>query len=245
MKRINILYSSADETPEKILNVEGPPLKADLSALEKFYTRRGLKEKIGLDEFLNYWENEAAEKLLRPAARVVFMPTADAEEKFGAGIVKTNDSVAKAAMMVWTIGPGLEKEAGLLSSDKENTITGFLLDIAGSIALHAMHDQLIRWLKDECACRDKLYINGEFYPGMGSLSKDLLENISKTGDTEKLIGVSAPGGAFFRPGKTQCSLIALGSADNETTTTARACEPCRGRKCLYYQLGGCHMQNMI
>lgn len=245
MKRINILYSSADETPEKILNVEGPPLKADLSALEKFYTRRGLKEKIGLDEFLNYWENEAAEKLLRPAARVVFMPAADAEEKFGDGVVKTNDSVAKAAMMVWTIGPELEKEAGRLSSDKENTITGFLLDIAGSIALHAMHGQLIRWLKDECARRDKLYINGEFYPGMGSLSKDLLENISKTGDTERLLGVSAPGGAFFRPGKTQCSFIALGSADNETAITARPCTPCSGRKCLYYQLGGCHMQNMI
>ena len=144
-------------------------------------------------------------------------------------------------MAVWTIGAELEKEASEMMSSLGNLMTGFLLDVAGSIALYNMHAELTAWIKENIAVPDNKFINGEFYPGMGSIKQDLMERVVTLGETERMIGVSASGNSLLRPRKSQCSFTALGSSEHEIEVKMEPCRPCTGKKCLYYQLGGCHM----
>ena len=112
---------------------------------------------------------------------------------------------------------------------------------AGSIALYSMHAELILWIRQNDAAPNDKFINGEFYPGMGGMRQDLMENVVTLGETERLIGVSASGNSLLRPRKSQCSFLALGASEHEAEVKMEPCKPCNGKRCLYYQLGGCHM----
>ena len=72
----------------------------NLAALERFYAQMGDKHKRNFDKFAAYWEAEGFEKLFNPAARVVTMPVAVAEENFGAELLRVNDSVSEVVMIV-------------------------------------------------------------------------------------------------------------------------------------------------
>ena len=206
-KKIKIFYSEYGAGLSHVEERESEPVGVNLSALEKFYDEMGERHKKQFDKFAEYWEREGFEKLFNPAARVVTMPVAVAEENFGAELLRVNDSVSEVVMTVWTTGPELE-----------------------------------RWVKENPAAKLGKFVNGEFYPGMGSMRQDLMEKVVTLGETEKIIGVGASGLSLLRPRKSQCSFVALGSAEHEAVFKSEPCKPCAGKKCLYYQLGGCHMQ---
>ncbi len=241
-KKIKIFYSEKGAGPSHIQERESEPVGVNLSALEKFYAAMGERHKKQFDKFAAYWEAEGFEKLFAPAACVVRMPIAAAEKRFGADLLRVNDSVSDAVMMVWTIGPALERTCSEMMNAAGSLMTGFLLDVVGSIALYGMHAALNEWVKANLAAEFKKFVNGEFYPGMGSMRQDLMGKIVTLGGTEQTIGVGASGISLLRPRKSQCSFIALGAAEHEVVVRAEPCRPCAGKKCLYYQLGGCHMQ---
>ncbi len=243
-KKIKILYSDYEE-PEKPGERESAPVAVDLSAIRDFYAALGDKQKKSFEKFAAYWESEGFEKLFNPAARVVSMPLAVAEENFGAELLRVNDSVERVVMSVWTIGTALEKKCGEMMSAGGSLMTGLILDAAGSIALYEMHGALCGWIKENSGGASGLCINGEFYPGIGSMRQDLMEKIVAIGGTEAAIGVGASGHSLLRPRKSQCSFVALGSAEHESVLKAKPCRPCAGKRCLYYQLGGCHMQEAM
>ena len=241
-KKIKILYSEYDARRSNIEERESAPVSVNLSTLEKFYASMGDRHKKNFDKFAAYWEDEGFEKLFNPAARVVTMPVAAAEENFGSELLRVNESVSEVVMAVWTIGAELERACSEMMNSTGSLMTGFLLDVAGSIALYAMHAELDLWIKANPAAGLGKFVNGEFYPGMGSMRQDLMEKVVELGGTERTIGVGASGLSLLRPRKSQCSFIALGSEEHETVFKSEPCRPCAGRKCLYYQLGGCHMQ---
>ena len=240
-KKIKIYYSEYGAL-SRVEEHESAPVGVNLAALEKFYAEMGERHKKQFDKFAEYWEREGFEKLFNPAARVVTMPVAVAEENFGAELLRVNDSVSEVVMTVWTTGPELERECTELMNSRGSLMTGFLLDVAGSVALYDMHAALDRWVKENPAAKLGKFVNGEFYPGMGSMRQDLMEKVVTLGETEKIIGVGASGLSLLRPRKSQCSFVALGSAEHEAVFKSEPCKPCAGKKCLYYQLGGCHMQ---
>ena len=242
MKTIEIFYSDYCN-PSETLRCESPPMDVDFKMLAEYYSSLGEKHKKNFDKFLEYWSNEGFEKLFHPAARAMTMPLAVAIENFGSELLQTNESVDEVCMFVWTIGDQLETTASRIMSDKSEMMTAFLLDVAGSIALYDMHDVLLGWLKSDKAANKNKYINGEYYPGMGSMRQDLMEKVAALGATEDIIGVGASGSSLLHPRKSQCSFIALGAAEHEVVVKSQPCEPCLGKRCLYHQLGGCHMMH--
>ncbi len=201
----------------------------------------GEKHRRSFQKFNDYWKNEGCEKFFNPRAVVKTLPLDAAVKSFGAKTLPLDDSADQAVMAVWTIGAELEKEASEMMSQRGNLTTGFLLDVAGSIALYSMHAELILWIRQNIAAPNDKFINGEFYPGMGGMRQDLMENVVTLGETERLIGVSASGNSLLSPRKSQCSFLALGASEHEAEVKMEPCKPCNGKRCLYYQLGGCHM----
>ncbi|MDO5114505.1 MAG: hypothetical protein Q4D58_00270 [Synergistaceae bacterium] len=240
MKSINIIFSEYGAS-DGAARCEEAPMSVDLSALSGHYESLGARHRENFEIFMKYWQSEGYEKLLSPTARVMTMPFSVAAENFGAELPRSNKSVETAAMAVWTIGPALEAKCTEMTSSLNDMMTGLLLDVAGSISLYNMHRRMTEWLKSGPARAMGKYINGEFYPGTGSMRQDLIEKVVSLGDTERLIGVRASGSSLLHPRKSQCSLILLGSSEYETEIKMEPCKPCTGRKCLYYQLGGCHI----
>ncbi|MEG1911035.1 MAG: hypothetical protein RRY12_05120 [Cloacibacillus sp.] len=220
---------------------ESSLMDVDLHALENFYMEKGEKHQKSLSKFMNFWEQDGYEKLFNPSARILSFTKDEAINIFGKGFMEVNESVDRIVMSVWTIGGTLEQSGSALMSTTGSLMTGYLLDVTGSIALYEMHAMLIEWIQSKIALPANRYINGEFYPGMGSMRQDLMEKVVSVGDTERLIGVSASGNSLLRPRKSQCSFLSLGSAENAVLVREEPCHPCSGKKCLYYQLGGCHM----
>ncbi|WP_302794714.1 hypothetical protein [Cloacibacillus evryensis] len=239
MKNIKIYHSAYGREGFHISESAG--IEVDLSALENFYAAMGEKHLRSLQKFIVYWKSEGYERFFNPQAVIRTLPIKTAADNFGTKTLPLNDSVDQIVMAVWTIGAELEKEASEMMSSLGNLMTGFLLDVAGSIALYNMHAELTAWIKENIAVPDNKFINGEFYPGMGSIKQDLMERVVTLGETERMIGVSASGDSLLRPRKSQCSFTALGSSEHEIEVKMEPCRPCTGKKCLYYQLGGCHM----
>ena len=182
-KKIKIFSSEYGAGLSRVEERESAPVGVNLAALERFYAQMGDKHKRNFDKFAAYWEAEGFEKLFNPAARVVTMPVAVAEENFGAELLRVNDSVSEVVMIVWTIGPELERECSEMMNSTGSLMTGFLLDVAGSVALYDMHAALDLWVKANPAAGLGKFVNGEFYPGMGSMRQDLMEKVVTLGDT--------------------------------------------------------------
>ena len=151
-KKIKIYYSEYGAL-SRVEEHESAPVGVNLAALEKFYDEMGERHKKQFDKFAEYWEREGFEKLFNPAARVVTMPVAVAEENFGAELLRVNDSVSEVVMTVWTTGPEFERECTELMNSRGSLMTGFLLDVAGSVALYDMHAALDRWVKENPAAK--------------------------------------------------------------------------------------------
>ena len=239
MKKIKI-YLSGSDSPN-IGMLESGSVKVDLSNLRAFYAAMGEKHEKSVSKFIEYWESVGYESFFHPKAAIKLLSTEAAVENFGSQTLPLNDCTDKVAVAVWSIGEELEKEASVLMSSLGGIMTGFLLDVAGSIALYSMHEELLSWAKKNIALPEGKFINGECYPGMGSMRQDLMEKVVGLSDSKRLIGVDASGNSLLKPRKSQCSFITIGTLECETEIKSVRCVPCAGKKCLYYQLGGCHM----
>lgn len=237
MKKIKIFHSEYGE--DSVRTCESEEVRVDLSSLEKFYSGLGDKQLLYFRKFAEFWEESGEERFFQPQAVIKTMPAEVMAAEFK-NVPELENKKEKTALLVWTTGAALEKEAGRMTAAAGSIMTGLLLDVAGSIALYSMHDVLIGWLKKEAA-HSGLFICGEYYPGIGNMRQDLMERIVSVGETEAFINVTASGASLLFPRKSQCAFIALGSSECECEIKIEPCRPCSGKKCLYYQLGGCHM----
>ncbi|WP_281680972.1 hypothetical protein [Synergistes jonesii] len=238
MKKIKIYHSAYGEKDVQIS--ESEEIRVDLSSLEEFYSALGERQMRCFRKFVGFWDGGGRERLLAPQAVVKILPHEIISNEFKEA-PELIDKGEKAALVVWTIGKALESEAGDMTSSAGSIMTGLLLDVAGSIALYSMHAELIGWIKKNIGAPAGKYICGEYYPGIGRMRQDLMEKVVALGETERLMGVTASGTSLLHPRKSQCAFLALGAKEGECSVKTEPCSPCNGKKCLYYQLGGCHM----
>ena len=241
MKKVKICYSPAKDI---IWERESEPMEVDLSAVEKHYLALGEKHLKPLEKFMDFWRQEGCERNFNPQARVIKMSREETEKTFGSDLLCHDEEVGDVVLAIWTLGADLEKESSRLMSTKGDLMTGFLMDVAGSIALYNIHETLMDWVEKNIAAKESSFIIREFYPGFDSVDQNMMEKVVNASDATKTIGVEARGSALLFPRKTQCSFVGLGTKKREKAVTAIPCNPCNGAKCLYYQLGGCHMQIM-
>lgn len=238
MKKVQIFscaYGSSD-----IKESESIPVDVDLAPLRAYYERLGAKHLRNYEHFYEYWTAEACEKFFMPKALVKELPIEVFNENFGSKTIRAKDGTKAVLMLVWTIGPGLEHRASDMMDIRGSMMDGLLLDVAGSVSLYSIHKALLSWL-EEYAAGKNMYMTGEYYPGISTMRKDLMTKIEEVGNTKDIIGVTSTGPSFLIPRKSQCSFITLGTEKCEMEIRAERCVPCNGKKCLYFQLGGCHM----
>ncbi|MDO4987684.1 MAG: hypothetical protein Q4E17_01435 [Synergistes sp.] len=241
MTKIQIHY--AQENCSYYTVCESTEVRVDLSAVDDFYRRMGERQHNNYLKFLEFWQSDEGEaKLLAPKALVKTISYDTFKEVFGDVKAKIPKSINTVVMAVWTIGIDLEKKSSELTSAIGSMMTGLLVDVAGSVALYKMHDILFDWIRDNITADKNKFICGEYYPGIGSMRQDLMENIIKLGNTFEEIGVKASGTSLLHPRKSQCSFIGMGNEAMEFHRKAERCIPCNGKRCLYYQLGGCHVE---
>ena len=246
MKSIKTYFSSLDSEGGRhdIRESRSSPVDVDLSTLCEHYEALGEKHLKALLKFKDYWENEGENLLFTPFARIVTMRRSHFCDIFGEEILENDKDTCDVAVAVWTLGSALEKQSSLLMSSRGDLMTGFLLDVAGSIALYKMHDAVMEWIKKEVTEPCGKFIATEYYPGFESVGQNMMEKIVSVTDASDIIGVLAHSSSLLYPRKTQCSLVGISTEDIKCVIKATPCSPCNGKKCLYYQLGGCHMQVM-
>ena len=239
MKSIKILYSPEGET---ILEKESRPMEVDLTSVKTHYAALGERHEKPFEKFMDFWNGEAYEKFFNPKARVLRMEREKAEEIFGSEFLCGDTKVKEIVLAIWTIGRDLEQESSNLMSSSGDIMTGFLLDVAGSVALYNMHDVIVNWVRENIAAPENSFVVREFYPGFDSVNQHMMGRVVEASNAAETIGVEARCDSLLSPRKTQCSFIGIDTTERENLVTAVPCNPCNGTKCLYYQLGGCHMQ---
>lgn len=242
MKKIKIFYSSDVQNSHiGITELEGPDISVDFSNLIEHYKRRGEKNLECLEKFLPLWDKEWEPELFDPKARIVLKSDENIKSTFGKEFNYGDIDTSMTALMVWTVGEDIEKKSSKLMSLRGDLMSGFLLDVAGSIALYDMHRILLDWVSKRVEREHSKFVSAEFYPGFKNASQFVMDKIEVEGKTEETIGVSASDKLMLKPRKTQCSFVGIGNEKVQLSPFASPCDPCSGKKCLYYQLGGCHM----
>lgn len=209
----------------------------DLTLLGTRYGKRAFSRRK-FETFRTQWEGKSGEALRKPAAKLVLLPE---EELMRQGLGNVSIPTGGLAVVaIWTLGPELEKYASRLLEDQRE-IEGILFNVAGSLTLIAMHDQVRQWIKDEIALPKNLNIVEEFYPGGPGLGMQTLASLLSLVDEEETLGVTCQGGELLHPLKSGCSIFMLGDGEEKGLSPVTPCDPCLGKKCLYFQMGGCHM----
>ncbi|NLD04769.1 MAG: hypothetical protein GX672_02590 [Synergistaceae bacterium] len=242
MKKIRIFYSSYfQDNPDRIAELEGPDIDVDFSVLTEHYRTLGKNNLKYLEKFIPLWEREWEPELFDPKARIVLLENKNVERSFGEEINYGDADTDFTALMVWTVGEGIEKKSAKLMSLRGDLMSGFLLDVAGSIALYDMHRVLLEWVSDKVQREHSKFVSAELYPGFQNTLQLIMDKIEITGKTEETIGVKAQSNLMLKPRKTQCSFVGFGNESVALSSSVMKCNPCSGKRCLYYQLGGCHM----
>ena len=242
MKKIRIFYSSYfQDTPDRIAELEGPDIAVDFSALVEHYKNLGKNNLKYLEKFIPLWEREWEPEFFDPKARIVLMENENLKRTFGDEVDYGNVDTNFSALMVWTVGEDIEKKSSKLMSLRGDLMSGFLLDVAGSIALYGMHRVLLEWISSKIHREQSKFVSAELYPGFQNTIQAIMDKIEIVGKTEETIGVSAHSNLMLEPRKTQCSFVGFGNEKAALSSSVLPCSPCTEKKCLYYQLGGCHM----
>ncbi|MCF7935538.1 MAG: hypothetical protein K9L28_04285 [Synergistales bacterium] len=228
-------------SPEDAGTVDAVPVTVDFSHLREHHRRMGTKHLENVDEFLAYWHGEAEQRFADPRARVVLMDAPTGRETFGQDLQREEGKDSLIAMAVWTVGSRLEEESAEMASRNGERIRGLLLDVTGTLMLFAIHDALLDWLRKGVAEPRGLSLTEEFYPGFSGIDSHMMERIQSVGKTGETIGVTARKGYVLHPGKSQCSFVTVGEGEEGIQKGPPPCNPCLGVRCLYYQLGGCHL----
>lgn len=209
----------------------------DLTSLGIRYGTRSFSRRR-FEAFKTRWEGESGEALRKPAAKLVLLTGEGLERKKLGNVSVARDSLAVIA--VWTLGADLERFASQLLEDQRE-IEGILFNVAGSLTLIGIHNQVRQWIKEKIGRPNSLNLIREFYPGGPGLGMQTLPTLVSLVDGERSLGVTCRGGKLLNPVKSGCSIFLLGEGKEKTLPPLQPCKPCLGKKCLYYQMGGCHM----
>ena len=224
MKKLKIFLSEMKKGElGELTKLDGFPVKVDFSQLRSHYEKRGKRLAWCLGEFLEWWEKEGESALFEPLASLLI--------------------VGMSILAVWTIGERLETKTGQFLRDIDNAMSGFLLNVAGSVALYCVHGSLLRWIDESIAQPMGKRVSAQHYISNEDAGADAIKEVVHLCRTRETIGADLFGMSMLKPRNTQYAVITLGESAAELTATP--CVPCNGIKCYYYQLGGCHLDKGI
>ncbi len=210
------------------------PFSCQFPTIESFYTQRGGSMQESFHEFESYWEHEGN---LLPKPRL-FMYRGRLENMSSQGLgILFADNTQQTAAAFWTIGNALEKKVSTLMDDGD-LINGLILDVVGSRILVELHTTIQSWISKELAQPNGWNIIGEHYPEE-SQAEYLQSLLTLTGSDKEIL--LTDGTAMLTPQKTQYSFFMLGEGAPAELNKTVICSVCAGRRCPYWQLGGCHI----
>jgi hypothetical protein len=251
------LQTESEETKAQIIDL---PMETSLSieAMERSYTRGKESLRKRYDEFLRYWREEGI-GLLDLQAFLTAKPVEGegellsrfiSENRGGTGAERVSgdsESPSEAPVFylytIWTIGERLEQEVKR-RFDSDDPMQAILLDVAGSRIVLNIHTAVQRWIRAAAARPNGLNIIGEVYPGTHQRNGAELEELVRFAGAGNAVGATQEG-SMFVPKKTMHSLFLIGEGRECILEKIQPCFDCSGRKCLYYQLGGCHGQDAL
>lgn len=239
MQTVRIFFSASNQIPATIVEKDGPVLHVDLAPMRRHYHRLGGPHVKKLEEFMLYWEEEGY-SLLAPRARIASIDADAVKDVLPPMALDDLGDFDALVLSVWTLGDALERESSRIMARKGSMMKGIFLDVAGSIALYDIHNLLLDWLAKEPAYGRK-HVVGEFYPGFEGDPHPLMQRIEELAETPRWLNVETHGSPMFHPRKTQCAFVLLHEEKRAFRRRLLPCHPCEGRRCLYYQLGGCHL----
>lgn len=243
LKKIRIFYSEfLKEQADGPIAHKGPGFTVDFSVLLEHYAKLGENKLRYLEDFIPQWNEQWEPELFDPKASVVLMDAGRMQNVFGDVLGDSILEEKMSALIVWTVGEGIEKKSSELMSGRGTLMSGFLLDVTGSLALYGMHRTLLEWVGGKVEEDYVKFISSEIYPGFKGVPQSVMDKIEIAAETAETIGVHAHGNSMMKPRKTQCCFIGFGDKKMSLLSAVIPCSPCAGRKCLYYQLGGCHME---
>jgi hypothetical protein len=202
--------------------------------IESFYTQRGGSMETSYREFENYWENKG--KALPVPELYLYIGKVAEFNDIGFSL-PSKEGTQQVIAVFWSIGKQLEMEVSNLM-DNGNLLNGLILDVVGSRILVELHTVIQNWLKTELALPMGWNIIGENYPEE-SRESDLQSLLNLTGADKNISLIS--GTAMLTPQKTQYSLFLIGEGEAAELKKTVTCSTCMGRRCPYWQMGGCHI----
>lgn len=223
-------------------------LDLDLGPLEAHYRRQGEAAFRYFCKFSELWMSPQCREAIEPGASIVFIPARILSEKLqGSEMVETGgefrellERTRRTALLVWTIGGRIEEQISRYCEGNERLV-GFLLDAATSLLLNEMHNVLRALVKEEALSLFSLFPIAEYYPGVGSPNSSLIRPILDISDADRRLGLATNDQMMIHPKKSQCSVVLLGEEKDSRILVNSPCIPCQGKKCMYFQLGGCHV----
>ncbi len=213
------------------------PCEANLTSLDEFYASQPSSRQGDYSAFKKNWEAGGKNKFFVP--RVVAKQLGKTEiAEFGFDLKdELFCGAQKVYAIVWTIGDALEKSVASLMESGQLT-AGLMLDVAGSVALRNIRHDLIDWLSAHSRGNSR-FVCAEYYPGLKVFPLKFVPRVLEITGAWDILGVSANESCFLSPAKTKCAFFFLGRKSHKTNPIR--CIPCAHEKCLYWQMGGCHM----
>ena len=137
-----------------------------------------------------------------------------------------------AIIMICTLGFGFEAE--LRKAQARSMADALIFDACGSALVEEGCDEAERVIS---AAMPGMYMTDRFSPGYGDLPLELQEEISRTLNAEKQLGVHLNESLLFYPSKTVSAII--GIADEKQPARIRGCDYCSMREsCALRKRGG-------
>lgn len=210
------------------------PFSCQFPTIENFYTQRGGRMQESFHEFESYWSQEGS---LLPKLHL-FLFRGRLEDIVSQGLdIPCVDKTQQVVTAFWTIGNAVEKGVSNLM-DNGDLINGLILDVVGSRILVELHSTIQSWITKELAQPNGWNIIGEHYPEE-SQAEFLHSLLTLTGSDKEISLID--GTAMLTPQKTQYSFFMLGEGAPAELSKTVTCSICTGRRCPYWQMGGCHI----
>ena len=233
---IQILYThSENQLPHLQGSSHDISFSCQFPTVESFYTQRGGRMEGAYREFETYWENKG--KVLPVPELYLYIGKVKEFNDIGYSL-PSKEGTQQVVAAFWSIGNQLEMEVSNLM-DNGGLINGLILDVVGSRILVELHTVIQNWLKNELALPMGWNIIGENYPEeSGESNLQSLLNLTAA-DNNNISLIS--GTAMLTPQKTQYSIFLIGEGEAAELKKTVICSTCMGRRCQYWQLGGCHV----
>jgi hypothetical protein len=251
MKDFSICLQNHDgQKPGSCERPETLRVKVNLEKLEEQYSKKSSGARKAFDSFMEFWQSPSCDELLRPRGLISFVPLEILLERFGNAIEsgtepdfkESLEKSSKTALMAWTIGDAIEKKVTEFSKGGNN-LKALLIDVAASLLLNEMHLKLRDIVRERAKSAFGLYPMLDHYPGGGRKGSELIPAVFNLTSASEILDIHLNEQNIMHPRKSECSIILLGNEERKLQNTP--CTPCRGKRCLYYQLGGCHAPDKI